>query len=206
MVEVDIAKFFDEEDHRLMLKAVAKHAGEPWVRLYVARRVDRTVAAGRWHPCCTPAGYPAGLGGQSRLGPTCSCTTPSTPGWGRSFPSVLFERYVDNIVVHCVTQRQAHQVRQALADRLAQVGLRGHPEATRIVYRPTTRRRQEFPVRSFDFLGYTFQAPGSSRWSGRDVQPSSCPRSAPVPASVWAPRVRSWRLYPRTCRSHTLSG
>ena len=43
-------------------------------------------------------------------------------------------------------------------------------------------------MRSFDFLGYTFQAPGSSRWSGRDVQPSSCPRSAPVPASVWVPR------------------
>ena len=87
----------------------------------------------------------------------------------RSFPSVPFERYVDDAVVHCVTQRQAHQVRQALADRLAQVGLRGHPEATRIVYRPTTRRRQEFPVRSFDFLGYTFQAPG----------PESCQFSVP---------------------------
>ena len=52
----------------------------------------------------------------------------------RSFPSVPFERYVDDAVVHCVTQCQAQQVRQALADRLAQVGLRGHPEATRIVY------------------------------------------------------------------------
>lgn len=75
-----------------------------------------------------------------------------------SFPSVPFERYVDNIVVRCVTQCQAQQVRQALADRVAQVGLRGHPEAIRIVYCPATRCRQEFPVRSFDFLGYTFQA------------------------------------------------
>lgn len=37
MVEVDIAKFFDEVDHQLLGKAVAKHADEPWVRLYVAR-------------------------------------------------------------------------------------------------------------------------------------------------------------------------
>ena len=61
-------------------------------------------------------------------------------------------------MVHCVTQCQAQQVRQALADRLAQVGLRGHPEATRIVYCPTTKRREKHPVTSFDFLGYTFRA------------------------------------------------
>src|SRR6266487_904654 len=42
----------------------------------------------------------------------------------REFPTVEFERYADDAVVHCVTERQAHQVWAALTERLESVGLR----------------------------------------------------------------------------------
>lgn len=41
----------------------------------------------------------------------------------REFPTVRFERYCDDAVVHCGSERQALAVKAALADRLAQVGL-----------------------------------------------------------------------------------
>jgi len=52
----------------------------------------------------------------------------------REFPGVLFERFADDVVVHCVTERQARQVREAIGHRLAEVGLELHPGKTRIVY------------------------------------------------------------------------
>src|SRR6266542_2621668 len=52
----------------------------------------------------------------------------------REFPAVTFERYCDDAVVHCGSEVQARQVRDALAVRLAQVGLELHPTKTKIVY------------------------------------------------------------------------
>ena len=41
----------------------------------------------------------------------------------REHPGVLFERYSDDVIVHCRTGRQAQHVRDAIAARLADVGL-----------------------------------------------------------------------------------
>ncbi|MCR2053844.1 hypothetical protein NSA19_13560 [Actinomyces bowdenii] len=100
-------------------------------------------------------------------------------------------------VVHCATQRQAHQVRQALADRLAQVGLRVNPDKTRIVYCPTTRRRQDYPVTSFDFLGYTFRARAAQDGRGK-MFTSFLPAISTSALKRLSAQVRSWRLHLRT--------
>jgi retron-type reverse transcriptase len=60
----------------------------------------------------------------------------------REFPAVEFERYADDAVVHCVTERQALQVRNALAARMEEVGLRLHPAKTRIVCCGVSRTRE----------------------------------------------------------------
>ena len=60
----------------------------------------------------------------------------------REFPSVPFERYVDDAVVHCVSERQARQVLAALEDRMVEVGLRLHPDKTRIVCVPRAQRER----------------------------------------------------------------
>jgi len=61
----------------------------------------------------------------------------------REFPGVRFERYCDDVVVHCASEQQARQVRDAIAGRLAEVGLELHPGKTRIVCAP---RAQEGEV------------------------------------------------------------
>ena len=52
----------------------------------------------------------------------------------REFPAAAFERYVDDAVVHCVSERQAMKVVKAIGSRMEEVGLRLHPAKTRIVY------------------------------------------------------------------------
>jgi RNA-directed DNA polymerase len=60
----------------------------------------------------------------------------------REFPQVTFERYCDDAVIHCGSERQARLVRDALAQRLAQVGLELHPDKTRIVVRHEAARSE----------------------------------------------------------------
>ena len=40
----------------------------------------------------------------------------------REFPAVRFERYCDDVVVHCRSGGEAHRVREAIAERLAECG------------------------------------------------------------------------------------
>jgi RNA-directed DNA polymerase len=55
---------------------------------------------------------------------------------------VEFERFADDAVVHCVTERQARQVWVALSERMESVGLRLHPDKTKIVYCSVSRTRR----------------------------------------------------------------
>ena len=75
----------------------------------------------------------------------------------REFPGVLFERFADDVVVHCVTERQARQVREAIGQRLASIGLELHPGKTRIVYCKDSNRPLDYDQVSFTFCGYTFR-------------------------------------------------
>ena len=45
------------------------------------------------------------------------------PWMAREFPTSEFERYCDDTVLRCGSEAQAHQLRDAIAARLEQVGL-----------------------------------------------------------------------------------
>jgi len=59
----------------------------------------------------------------------------------RTFPAISFERYCDDAVIHCQSLTQARQVLAALGDRMAELGLRLHPDKTTIVYCKDSNRR-----------------------------------------------------------------
>jgi hypothetical protein len=80
---------------------------------------------------------------------------------------VQFERYVDDAVVHCVSERQARTLRQAIGDRMEQVGLRLHPDKTKIVYCRDDNRRGRYTATSFTFLGFTFRPREARDSNGR---------------------------------------
>ena len=75
----------------------------------------------------------------------------------REFPTVKFERYADDAVVHCATERQARQVLAALAERMGEVGLRLHPGQDQDRVLQGRRAAGRYEHTSFTFLGFTFR-------------------------------------------------
>lgn len=202
VVDLDIARFFDEVDHQLLLKAVAGHAPEPWLLLYISRRLKAPIQHGDGTIAQRSRGTPQG----SAVSPILAnpFLHHALDMWmARRFPTVQFERYVDDVVVHCVTERQAQEVREAVEGRLARVGLRMHPDKTRIVYCRTQKRRGDHPEVSFDFLGYTFR-PRAARDGKGGIFTSFPPAISKSALKRLSARVRSWRLHLRT--GSTLTG
>jgi retron-type reverse transcriptase len=98
----------------------------------------------------------------------------------REFPTVGFERYADDAVVHCATKRQALEVLSALSARMVEVGLRLHPDKTKVVYCKDDNRRGSHEHTSFTFLGYGFRGRRVRTRSGR-ITTGSSRRSARTP-------------------------
>ncbi|QFY09322.1 group II intron reverse transcriptase/maturase [Nonomuraea phyllanthi] len=144
VIDLDVARFFDSVSWDLVIKAVEANTTheQRWIVLYV----KRWLAA----PILTPEGR---LAERDRGTPQGSAISPVIANlfmhyafdtWlEREFPTVEFERFADDAVVHCATERQAQQVLAALQARMEQVGLRLHPTKTKIVCAP---RAQEGEV------------------------------------------------------------
>jgi RNA-directed DNA polymerase len=148
VVELDIQKFFDSVPWDLLVKAVDAHTDAMWVKLYVRR----WLAA----PLVTPDGS---LVERERGTPQGAPVSPVLANlflhyafdtWmAREYPNIWFERYADDAVLHCVTEAQARKVLAALSDRMVEVGLRLHPDKTRIVYCKDGLRRGSYEHETF---------------------------------------------------------
>ena len=119
----------------------------------------------------------------------------------REFPAVEFERYADDAVVHCATERQARQVWAALSERMESVGLRLHPDKTRIVYCKDRKRRLDYESTSFTFLGYTFRPRKAPTWDGKSMFTAFLPAISTDALKDKGNTVRRWRLHLRTTRN-----
>jgi RNA-directed DNA polymerase len=101
-------------------------------------------------------------------------------------------------VVHCATERQAREVRAALERRLASVGLRLHPDKTKIVYCKDGKRRGAYPNTSFTFLGYTFQARVAPARGKRGMFTSFLPAMSRQAQKAKSGELRRWRIHRNT--------
>ena len=91
--------------------------------LYVKRWLAAPLQLPGRHPDGAGQRNSARVGGLADPGEPVHAFTPSTAGWPGTFRTVRFERYADDVVVHCVSRRQAEQVLAAIAARMEEVGL-----------------------------------------------------------------------------------
>ena len=129
---------------------------------------------------------------------TCSCTTRSIRGWPGSHPGCPFERYADDAVVHCKSRRQAELVLAGIAARMAEVGLRLHPDKTRIVYCKDSNRRGEHEHTSFTFLGYTFRPREAINRKEGEHFTAFSPAISPEALKAKGDRLRELRIHRHT--------
>jgi RNA-directed DNA polymerase len=76
---------------------------------------------------------------------------------GQTNKNTPFERYADDIVIHCSTKEEAEQLLAALGDRMNEYSLTLHPEKTKVVYCKNYCRKEAHEHNSFTFLSYTFR-------------------------------------------------
>jgi RNA-directed DNA polymerase len=193
IIDLDIQKFFDSVPWDLIVRAVEANNDTTWVVLYVRR----------W--LAAPVQLPDGtLAERDRGTPQGSAISPVLANlfmhyafdrWmAREFPAVPFERYADDAVVHCVSERQAHYLRRAIADRMAEVGLQLHPGKTKIVYCKDGKRKLGYEHTSFTFLGFTFQARAARSKHGINFT-SFLPAISKDALKKISGEVRRWRLH-----------
>ncbi len=114
----------------------------------------------------------------------------------REFPAVAFERYADDVILHCKSEPQARVVLGAITKRLAQLGLELNPDKTRIVYCKDANRRGSHEHERFDFLGYTFRP--RPAWTKRgELFVSFCPAISDDAAKAIRHTICRWRLHLR---------
>jgi group II intron reverse transcriptase/maturase len=197
IVDLDVKAFFDSVPWDLMLKAVARHTDQKWVMLYVERWLKA--------PMLMPDGTLAQrVKGTPQGGPISPLIANIFLHYGfdmwmvREFPTVWFERFADDVVVHCVTERQARQVQDAIGRRLAEVGLLMHPDKTRIVYCKDSRRRLDFEQVSFTFCGFTFRPREAFDKVRKESYTGFLPAVAPGKLTDISRKAASWRLHRRT--------
>ena len=195
ILDLDIKGFFDSIDRELLLRAVRKHTRCRWVLLYIERWLKAPAMLEDGSLVPRERGTPQG-GVVSPILANLFLHYVFDVWVGRTFP-VPFERYADDIICHCHSEREALALRRVLDRRFAQCGLVLHPEKTKVVYCKDTNRKGEYPNYQFDFLGYTFR-PRRAKWRGGLYGLSFLPAASPKALKAIRQAIRGWSLQTRS--------
>jgi len=196
VLDLDLKSFFDSLDHSLVLKAVARHTNLRWILLYVERWLKAPLQLEDGTLKRRDRGSPQG----SAISPVLAniFLHYALDMWlDREFPDVPFERYADDEILHCRTKQQAEIVRDAIIERLAQVGLELNLDKTRIVYCKDSDRTGSHEHEQFDFLGYTFRPRLARSKTGKKFV-SFLPAVSEDAAKGMRRTIKRWRLHLRS--------
>lgn len=193
VIDLDIKGFFDNLDHDLVMKAVKHHSDELWIHLYIERWLKAPLIGKDGNSNEREKGTPQG-GVISPLLANLFLHYGFDLWISRKFPGIEFERYADDVVVHCETLGDARYVKCAIENRMKEIFLELHPDKTKIVYCKDEFRKGDFQNTEFDFLGYTFRTRVmKDRKSGRTFK-SFNPAMSKKSLKEISNKINSWKL------------
>lgn len=157
VIDLDIKGFFENIDQGLLLKALEKHVTEKWVMMYVKRWLEAGVLHEDGRREEAEKGTPQG-GVISPLLANLYLHYAFDVWISRKSCSTPFERYADDIIIHCKTEEEATELLDQIKERLGECGLEINPDKTRIVYcKDSNRKGKTERPKKFTFLGYDFK-------------------------------------------------
>jgi group II intron reverse transcriptase/maturase len=159
-IDLDIKGFFDNIDHRLMMRALRRFTTKRHIVLYCERWLKAPVqlkegAIKQSEGKGTPQG-----GVISPLLANIFLHFAFDTWFEETYPDLVFERYADDIIIHCRHFKQALSVLKAVNERMVRCKLELKKEKTNIVYcKGNQKKHPPFKPKyvSFDFLGFTFK-------------------------------------------------
>ena len=157
VIDIDIKGFFDNIDHERLLLAIDRHVEEKWARMYIIRWLTAPVQKANGEMEYKQGkGTPQG-GVISPLLANLFLHYAFDQWLSKHYKGVKFERYADDIVIHCKSEGQAKYLLEKLHKRMQECMLELHPEKTKIVYCKDHKRTRNYKLVKFDFLGFTFK-------------------------------------------------
>jgi RNA-directed DNA polymerase len=156
VIDVDLKGFFDNISHGIMMQLLQLHTQEKWVLLYAERWLKAGVEQEDGSIKTRTKGTPQG-GVASPLFANIYLHHAFDKWMDEMYRQNPFERYADDIVIHCSSREEAEQVLEKLKARMQQFDLELHPEKTKIVYCKNYQRNDKHDNNSFTFLSYSFQ-------------------------------------------------
>lgn len=160
VIDIDIKGFFDNIDHALLMQAVQWHTDKKHILLYCQRWLDAPIQLSDGS-IKLPQGKGTPQGGV--ISPVLANIFLDVvfDKWiDKRNPEVVYERYADDIVVHCQHIKEALRLLEAIKQRFKTCKLEVNRDKTKIVYcRRNQKKQPPFKVRyqKFDFLGFTFK-------------------------------------------------
>lgn len=153
-IDLDIKGFFDNIDHGLLMKALQHYCQDKWVLMYIERWLKAGVVQQDGSFSATLSGTPQG-GVISPLLANLFLHVVFDKWMEKYHPEKPFERYADDIIVHCKTEKQALYLLHLIKKRMESCKLNLHPEKSKIVnLRGISEKKYS---KGFDFLGFTIR-------------------------------------------------
>lgn len=196
VLDMDIKGFFDNIDHTLLMNAVKRHTQEKWILLAIERWLTAPMQAKDGHLKPRAKGTPQG----GVISPLLAnlFLHYAFDEWMRiHHPQIRFERYADDVIVHCRTEAEAQVIHKAITERMTTCKLELHPQKTKIVYCKDSNRRGAYANEKFDFLGYTFRPRKAKTRSGTYFVSFSPGISDKARKSI-REKIQEWALYKRS--------
>ena len=198
VIDLDIKGFFDNIDHELLMKAVERFTQEKWILMYVKRWLNTAIHKAEGHIEQRTKGTPQG-----------GVISPALANmflhfafdkWMEKYhANNPFERYADDVIVHCYSLKEAEQLLEQIRERMEECMLTLHPEKTKIVKCQKWGSDDEHPNKSFDFLGYQFKPRKASTKDGRLIGTFSPGISSKAVKRIQT-RIREQRLFKDTSK------
>jgi RNA-directed DNA polymerase len=148
------------------MKAVERFTQEKWILMYVKRWLNTAIHKAEGNIEQRTKGTPQG-GVISPVLANMFLHFVFDKWMAKYHANNPFERYADDVIVHCDGLKEAEQLLEQIRKRMEDCGLTLHSDKTKIVKCQKWGSEDEYPNKSFDFLGYRFKPREASTKEGR---------------------------------------
>jgi RNA-directed DNA polymerase len=199
VLDLDIKGFFDNLDHEITMTLVRKHTDSKWILLYIERWLKAPAQLEDGTVCDRNKGTPQG-GVISPLLANLYLHYAFDDWMQKNYPTIPLERYADDIILHCRSEKQAHWLKARIKERLAEFKLELHPKKTKIVYCKDGKRKGNYKNEKFVFLGFEFR-PRKAKSKYGNLFLGFNPAVSKGAIKGMYQEIRDWQIQKKTSRT-----
>ncbi|MBP1934395.1 reverse transcriptase domain-containing protein [Ammoniphilus resinae] len=162
---LDVKKYGDNIIHRSLMKMLRRHFNSPWVLRYTERMLKVPIQTKNGSLLFRPK---KGLPHDNTLSPFLAdfYMHEIFDQWMKQHhPNLVFERFMDDIIIHCRSKKEAKSLLSQISRRLSAYRLQINNKKTKIVYCKDRKRKGRYKNVSFQFLENKFRARGKKKKS-----------------------------------------